>query len=567
LAAAEFNPEEQPMKAVSLVLVLTLSSPVMAQRPREEPPGAEKSVAEPARGDRSRADQPRTDAPRSAESRAEESRPSGTRTRNPESPAAVAQGLAVTPVAEKVDEKPVVTHHKITAGGRTLEYTVTVAQMPLKDAAGETEAHIFYMAYTLDGVADASKRPVTFAFNGGPGSASIWVHMGAMGPRSAKLLDNGDMPPPPFQLIDNEHTWLTETDLVFIDPVGTGYSRAKNAEVARRLNGVQGDLQSVGEFIRLYITRNDRWLSPLFIAGESYGTFRAAGLAGTLIEKGIAVNGIVLISTVLDFGLLRPSGINGLPYALQLPTAAADAWYHKRLAPELQKDLRATLKEVEGWAMSDYIGALNKGEELPPSERKGIVEKLARYTGLSPQYVDESELKIDSSRFRRELLRDKKLTIGGYDGRLTGPSPLNAGDRAEFDPSGTLVRPPIEAAFEHYISAELGYKTDMVYNVLVGLQWDWGSPNGYAETTSLLRDAFTKNPYLKVMNCAGYYDIVTPYFSVQYNLNHAGLHPEMHKNITYQYYEAGHMMYIDRTSKEKLKRDFADFVGNATKAK
>jgi carboxypeptidase C (cathepsin A) len=560
------------MKTVSLIMVLIISSPAIAQRPRDEPPATERSAAEPARGGRPPSDQPRIDTPRATEPRgdllrAEEARPGSTRARNPESPAAVLQGSATTPVAEKVDEKPVVTHHKITVGGKMLEYTATVAQMPLKDAAGETEAHIFYMAYTLDGVSDTSKRPVTFAFNGGPGSSSIWVHMGAVGPKSAKLLDNGDMPPPPFQLIDNEHTWLDVTDLVFIDPVGTGYSRAKNLEVTRRLNGVQGDLQSVGEFIRLYITRNDRWLSPLFIAGESYGTFRAAGLAGTLLEDGIAVNGIVLISTVLDFGLLRPSGINGVPYALQLPTVAADAWYHKRLAPELQQDLHATLKEVESWAMSDYLAALNKGDDISPSERKAVVEKLARYTGLSPQYVEESELRIDDNRFRRELLRDKKLTIGRYDGRLTGPSPLDAGDQADFDPSGSLVRPPFEAAFEHYISSELGYRTDMVYNVLVNLQWDWGSPNRYAETSRWLRDAFTKNPYLKVMNCAGYFDIATPYLSVEYNLNHAGLHPEMRKNIIYQHYEAGHMMYIDRTSKAKLKRDFADFVNSATRAK
>jgi carboxypeptidase C (cathepsin A) len=473
------------------------------------------------------------------------------------------QGFAVTPTAEKVDEKPIVTKHKITVGGKTLEYTATVAQMPLKDAAGETEAHVFYMAYTLDG-ADPAKRPLTFAFNGGPGSASIWVHMGAMGPRSVKLLDNGEMPPPPFQLIDNENTWLDQTDLVFIDPVGTGYSRAKNTDVARRMNGVQGDYQSVGEFIRMYMTRNDRWLSPLFIAGESYGTFRAAGLAGTLIEDGIAVNGIVLISTVLDFSMLRPSTGNGLPYALHLPTATADAWFHRRLDPDLQRDLRATLKEVEGWAMSDYIAALNKGDQLPPSERKTVVERLARYTGLPREYVDESELRIDSTRFRRALLRDKKLTIGRLDGRVTGPSPLDVGDRPEFDPSDATIKPPFAAAFQHYIQSELGYKTDMEYNVLVPLRWDWGQGNSFADSTALLRNAFTKNPYLKVLVCAGYYDMATPYFSVEFTMNHMGLHPEMLKNVSYQFYESGHMMYIERASKAKLHRDVADFITSAT---
>lgn len=549
------------MRTVIFACAVLVCMPTLAQRSRDEQPSSERPAAETPRGNRPTSGQP-SDAPRT-ETPMSESRPGSGRSRNPDAPGPNLQGLAVTPTAEKVDEKPIVTKHKITVGGKTLEYTATVAQMPLKDAAGETEAHVFYMAYTLDG-ADPGKRPLTFAFNGGPGSASIWVHMGAMGPRSAKLLDDGNMPQPPFQLIDNENTWLDQTDLVFIDPVSTGYSRAKTTEIARRMNGVQGDYQSVGEFIRMYLARNDRWLSPLFIAGESYGTFRAAGLAGTLIDDGIAVNGIVLISTVLDFGMLRPSAGNGLPYALHLPTLTADAWYHHRLEPDLQRDLRATLKEVEGWAMTDYLPALNKGNELPPSERKAVVEKLARYTGLPRDYVDESELRINLNRFRRVLLRDKKLTIGRYDGRLIGPSPLDAGDQPEFDPSEAQVRPPFTAAFQHYIQSELGYKTDMEYNVLVPLRWDWGQGNNVAESTALLRSAFTKNPYMKVLVCAGYYDMATPYFSVEYTMNHMGLHPEMLENLNYQFYESGHMMYIERASKSKLHRDFADFVSGAT---
>ena len=464
---------------------------------------------------------------------------------------------------EAVDETPVVTHHKITIGGKTLAYTATAAQMPIKNGRGETEAHIFYMAYTLDG-ADRAKRPVTFAFNGGPGSASIWVHMGAMGPRSPKLMPDGFMPPPPFQIIDDEFTWLGDTDLVFIDPVGTGYSRAKTPEIAHQMNGVRGDIQSVGEFIRMYITRNERWLSPLFIAGESYGTFRAAGLAGTLIEKGIALNGIVLISTVLNMGVLEESQFDGLPYALHVPTYTADAWFHKKLPADLQKkDLPAVLKESEHWAMNDYVPILNRGTDLSPAERKAAVAKLARYTGIEARYVDDSDLRVDSGHFARQLLHDQKLEIGGYDGRLTAPAPLSIEDRVEFDPSGTLVRPPFEAAFEQYVRDELGYKTDMVYNVLVHLSWDWESNNGYAETTGLLRAAFMKNPHLKVMVCSGYYDNVTPYFSVQYTFNHLGLHPQMLKNVDWQYYEAGHMMYIDHDSHKKLKQDFADFVKRA----
>ncbi len=481
------------------------------------------------------------------------------RQRNPDSARSQQSGEGA--VAETVDETPSVTHHEIRVGGKPLAYTATVAQMPLKNSSGETEAHIFYMAYTLDGVSDPSTRPLTFAFNGGPGSASIWVHMGAMGPRKAKLLDNGDMPPPPYKIVDNEYTWLDQTDLVFIDPVGTGYSRAKTTEIARRMNGVQGDLQSVGEFIRMYLTRNDRWMSPLFIAGESYGTFRAAGLAGYLIDQGIAFNGIVLISTILNFANIRPGMNNSLACALHLPSYTADAWYHKKLAPDLQKDLKAAVKEAENWAMTGYIEALDKGDQLTPAERKATIDKLARYTGLEARYIDESELRFDVAHFTRALLRDKRLTIGRLDGRLTGPSPLNADMTADFDPSSTLPRPAFQAAFINYIRSEMNYKTDMVYYVSGGIiGWDWGVENGYADTSNLLRNAFAKNPYLKVLVCQGYYDLATPFFAAEYTMNHMGIHPEMHTNISWAFYQAGHMMYIDKESHAKLKRDVAEWM-------
>jgi carboxypeptidase C (cathepsin A) len=464
-------------------------------------------------------------------------------------------------IAAEVDETPVVTHHSIQVNGKTINYTATAAQMPIKDAAGETEAHIFYVAYTLDGASDAGKRPLTFAFNGGPGSASIWVHMGAMGPRSPKLMPNGNMPPPPYQMKDNPYTWLDATDLVFIDPVGTGYSRAKTIEIARRMNGVQGDLQSVGEFIRMYVTRNNRELSPLFLAGESYGTFRAAGLAGYLIDRGIAFNGVTLMSTTLNLETIW-SRSDDLVYALEMPTYAADAWYHKKVAPDLQrKDLRSFLKEVESFSMGEYSTALNKGDELPAAERKAVLDKMVRYLGLEVRYIDESNLRFDVQHFTRVLLRDKHETIGRLDGRLTGPSSLNTGETSEFDPSNTLIAPPFTAAFTNYVRGELGYKTDLYYYVSGGIQpWDWGVQNGFGDTTALLRNAFAKNPYLKVMVAASYYDLATPYFAAQYTFNHMGLNPEMHRNIVWNYYQAGHMMYIDSDSSAKLKKDIVDFM-------
>jgi len=462
-----------------------------------------------------------------------------------------------------VDETPVVTKHSIELGGKTLNYTATVAQMPLHDAGGDTEAHIFYVAYTLDG-ADAAKRPLTFAFNGGPGSASLWVHMGGMGPRSPKLLPNGSMPPPPYQLADNPNTWLDTTDLVFIDPVGTGYSRAKNADVARRMNSVMGDLQSVGEFIRMYLTRTNRQLSPLYLAGESYGTFRAAGLAGYLIDRGIAFNGVALISTTLNLETIW-SRADDLVFALEFPTYAADAWYHKKVAADLQKkDLRSFLKDAENFAMGEYSTALNKGDELPAAERKAVVEKIARFSGLEPRYIDESNLRFDVGHFTRSLLREKHQTIGRLDGRLTGPSSMDTGETSEFDPSNTLIAPPFSAAFTNYVRNELGYKTDLFYHVSGGIMtWDWGVQNGFAESSTLLRNAFAKNPYMKVMVAASYYDLATPYFAAQYTFNHMGLNAEMHKNIVWNYYQAGHMMYIDSDSRAKLKKDMADFIKSA----
>jgi carboxypeptidase C (cathepsin A) len=464
-----------------------------------------------------------------------------------------------------VDETPVVTHHSAIVHGKTLNYTATVAQMPLKNPAnGETEAHIFYMAYTLDGQSDITKRPLTFCFNGGPGSASMWVHMGGMGPRSPKLMPNGSMPPPPYKMQDNQDTWLDQTDLVFIDPVGTGYSRAKTIEVARRMNGVQGDIQSVSEFMRMYITHNSRELSPLYIAGESYGTFRAAGIAGYLIERGIAFNGVVLIGTTLNLETIW-SRTDDLVFQLEFPTYAADAWYHKKVSPDLQKkNLQAFLKDAETFAQGEYASALAKGDDLPVAERKATIEKLMKYTGLDAHYLDETNLRWDVGHFTRQLLRTEHETIGRYDGRLHGPSALNTGETSEYDPSSSLITPPFVAIFQHYMRDELNYKTDMYYYTSGGVQpWDYGGGNAFGDTTSLLRNAMVKNPYMKVMVAAGYYDLATPYYAVEYTFNHMGLSPEMHKNITWDFYQAGHMLYIDSDSHAKLKHDIGEFISGS----
>ncbi len=483
-------------------------------------------------------------------------------------PGGMMTGMPPKPVEKDpalMDDKPVVTKHQINLNGRTLRYTVTTGMMPLKNAAGDTEARVFYMAYTADNAGSPAQRPLMFSFNGGPGSSSVWLHLGALGPRRVKMLDDGGLPAPPYQLVDNEYTWLDQTDLVFIDPIGTGYSRAAKPELAAKYFGLQGDIQSVGEFIRLYLSRHERWSSPLFLVGESYGTTRAAGLSGYLVERGIAFNGIILVSTIMNFQTARFARGNDLPYVLFLPTYTATAWYHKKLPPDLQADLRKTLAEAERWAATDYTTALAKGDRLTPDERRQVIEQLARYTGLDKQYIDNSDLRIEIQRFDKELLRDQKRTVGRLDSRFKGMDSLAVSEVPDFDPSLAAIRPPYTATFNDYVRRELGFKSDIEYYILGGGvgRWDFGSDNAYADTSESLRSAFAKNPYMKLFVASGFYDLATPYFATQYTLQHMGLDPSLRGNIQTGAYEAGHMMYIDKTSIAQLKRDVAAFIQHA----
>jgi carboxypeptidase C (cathepsin A) len=464
-------------------------------------------------------------------------------------------------------EAPVVTHHELRRGDRVLKYTVTTGMMPLANEAGETEANIFFMAYVADRPGGPDKRPLMFSFNGGPGSSSVWLHLGALGPKRVRMLDDGALPPPPYELVDNEHTWLDQTDLVFIDPVGTGYSRATKPELGKKFWSVQGDIDSVGEFIRLYLTRYERWASPLFLVGESYGTTRAAGLAGYLVDRGIAFNGILLVSSILNFQTARFTTGNDLPYILFLPTYAATAWYHKQVpADQQQRPLREFLDEVERWAAGDYTEALAKGDRLTPDERREVVQRLARYTGLDPAWLDATELRIEIGRFTKELLRDQKRTVGRLDSRLKGWDLLAATERPEFDPSMAAIRTPYTAMLNHYVRTALGYKTDLTYYILGGGigPWDWGSAGaGYPDTSEALRSGFAKNPYMKLFVASGFYDLATPYFATEYTLSHMGLDPSLRGNISTAEYEAGHMMYIHAGELARLKKDVSGFLEKA----
>jgi carboxypeptidase C (cathepsin A) len=470
-----------------------------------------------------------------------------------------------SPPAAKADEPPIVTHHEVRVGNRALKYTATTGFLPIKSATNEVEARLFFMAYTLDEASDAARRPLMFSFNGGPGSSSVWLHLGALGPKRVKMLADGGMPAAPYELVDNDQTWLDRTDLVFIDPVGTGYSRAAKPELGSKFWSLDGDIQSVGEFIRLYLTRYRRWPSPLFLVGESYGTTRAAGLAGYLIDRGIAFNGIVLVSSILNFQTAEFSKGNDLPYALFLPTYAATAWYHKRLAPELQRDLSSTLKEAEVFANGPYVEALAYGAALPAERRQAVAREVARLTGLSIEYVEQSNLRIEIQRFCKELLRREGRTVGRLDSRFTGFDELSITSEPEFDPSLAAIRPPFTAAFQHYVSGALGFTSDEPYHILGGgfTQWTWNRDNGFVDTSEALRRAFVRNPHMRLFVASGYYDLATPYFATVYTLNHLGLNPALADRITTGQYAAGHMMYIDLAELAKLRQNVAAFIDRA----
>ncbi len=464
---------------------------------------------------------------------------------------------------EDDSKPPVVTKHDIALGGARLEYQATTGMMPIRDAEGTTEAEIFYIAYTKSPAEKAGRRPLMFSFNGGPGSSSVWLHLGALGPKRVVLPDDAKFPKPPFELIENPHSWLEFTDLVFIDPVGTGFSRAAKPELTKKFHALRGDIDSVAEFIRMYLTRNERWGSPLYVVGESYGTMRAAGLSDALVDRGIALNGIVLVSTILNYQTTRFGTGNDLPYVLHLPTYAATAWYHKKMPEALQKrGLREVLKDVEEWAGTTYARALALGDQLPDDERAAVVKQLAEYTGLSPAYVDNANLRIEIMRFCKELLRDRKRTVGRLDTRYVGIDENAVDARPEADPSMSAIRAPYTATFADYVRRDLKYETDRPYHILgegVG-QWDYGQNQGFADTSAALRDAISKNPYMKVFVGSGYYDLATPYFAARYTLSHMGLDAEQRSLFTNTYYEAGHMMYAHTPSLEQLAKDMKRFV-------
>jgi carboxypeptidase C (cathepsin A) len=458
---------------------------------------------------------------------------------------------------------PVVTHHQIMLNGKSLSYTATTGRLPLKREDGKTEAEMFFVAYTLDGQ-DAGKRPLTFAFNGGPGSASVWLHMGALGPKRVVLQANGFMPAAPYRLEDNPDTLLDRSDIVMVDAMATGYSRAATAELTKKFLGVKGDVQAFGEFIRLYLSRYDRWNSPLFLLGESYGTTRAAGIAGYLADHGIAFNGVTLLSMAVDFQTLEWNKSNDLPYLLLVPTFNMIAAYHHKLAADLTPDMAKTREEVVRWSTTEYALALGKGDAMTPEEHRKIVEQLSRYLGLRPEVIEAHNLRIDVPTFSHELLLDQKLIAGRLDGRFSSPNPDE--DHFFYDPTSAAILPPYTSAFNNYLRTELNYKSDAPYRVFAYDQpgfrtWDWGNAEeGFPSTAGGLRSAMIKNPYMKILVMEGYYDLATPFAAASWTMDHLDLGPQFRQNISYATYNSGHMVYIDRAEHDKMKKDLVGFM-------
>lgn len=403
-----------------------------------------------------------------------------------------------------------------------------------------------------------------FSFNGGPGSPSLWLHLGALGPKRVRMDPDTGLPKPPYRLEDNSQTWLEFTDLVFIDPIGTGYSRAKTLELAEKAWGLEGDIESVAEFIRLFLARHERWLSPLYIVGESYGTTRASGLSSYLLQRGIALNGIVLVSAILNFQTARFSKANDLPYILFLPTYTATAYYHGRLGEDLQsRPIREVLDQARVWARESYAPALAKGDQLAGEERAEALRQLARFTGVSEEWLDQRDLRPVIHTFCKQLLRDKRRTVGRLDSRFVGIDPHAGGEQYTHDPAMSSLMPPYTSVFNHYVRAGLGYRSDLEYQVFKGIEkpWNWGSAGeGHPDTSEALRDAMSKNPHMKVFIASGYFDLATPFFATEWTLAHAGLEPEIRGAVRTHEYEAGHMMYIHEPSLGALSRDVATFV-------
>jgi carboxypeptidase C (cathepsin A) len=469
-------------------------------------------------------------------------------------------------------ERPAITHHELTLNGKTLKYTATAGTLIIRDEDDKAYGSIFYVAYTLDG-AEAGTRPVSFLYNGGPGSATLWLHMGSFSPVRIETDSPNPTVGPPFKLIPNQYSLLDKTDLVFIDAPLTGYSRAAGKGTAKDFTSVDGDLHAFDRFIVRYLTENQRWNSPKFLIGESYGTTRSAALADMLGDDGVQLNGVVLISSILNFGVWGP-GYDGI-YVFNLPSYAAAAWYFDKI-PNKPADLSAWVEQARQFASGPYAHALFAGDGLSAAELDDVAKQVSHFTGLSVDYVKEANLRISPTRFRKEVLREDRKTLGRYDMRFEGVDEDAAGEFPSYDASDSGINGAYVAALHNYLETELKYESTDAYRPSADTfgKWEWkhgsgGRPAGglqtYVYVAGDLASAIRKNPHLRVFSANGYFDLATPFYATEYDLDHMDLEPALRGNVQFGYYPSGHMIYLNVDALHKLKDDLAGFIDKATK--
>ncbi len=471
-------------------------------------------------------------------------------------------------IKPSVDEKTSVTHHVAATHAGAMKYTATAGTLTIRDDDAKPIASVFYVAYTADGVKDYKRRPVTFFYNGGPGSSTLWLHMGSFAPERVQTAGPEYIKPAPYPFGPNPETLLDKTDMIFVDAIGTGYSRALGDRHDKDFWGVDQDADGFARAIMRYVTKNARWQSPKFIFGESYGTTRSGALSYMLQDRGMALNGVIILSSILNYGIRQP-GFDQV-YISYLPSFAATAWYHHKV-PNPPADVATFVEQAREWAAGPYAQALAQGSTLDPATRDKIAQQMAAFTGLSPQFIIAANLRIDLARFQKELLRDQRLTIGRYDSRYTGIDADAAGERPEYDASDTAISGAFIASFNDYLARDLGYKTDMPYRVsaygLDGFKWDFthkAPGGGRGEQTSPdvavdISAAMRTNPYLHLLSLNGYYDMATPFFGTEYDLHHMGLDPAQAQNVEFRYYPSGHMAYLNPDALRMMHRDLAAF--------
>lgn len=466
-----------------------------------------------------------------------------------------------------VEERTVSSRHSAIIDGRTVPYTATAGTLTIRNAEGKPTASIFYTADTLDGV-PGSRRPVMFFYNGGPGSASLWLRMGSFGPLRVQTTNAQYLQPAPFNLGPNPDTLLGTTDLVFIDAPGTGYSRPLGDSKGSDFYGVDQDADAFARAIMRYVSKNDRWDSPKFLFGESYGTTRSGALAYQLQQRGMALNGVILLSSIMNYGRRQP-GLDR-DYINYIPSYATTAWYHHKMSnPPATVEQAAA--EARVFAEGPYAAALEKGQTISKEEEDNVAQQMSALTGLSPQFIENADLRVDLSEFRKELLRDQRLTVGRYDSRYTGVDPSAAGDAPDFDASDAAISGAFVGTLQSYLATDLGYRTDMPYRLSAsegeGYKWDFNhkapgvrftlsEPNTALDLAAAMRT----NPYLRVLSLNGWYDMATPFFGTEYDLDHMMLEPAQQKNLEFRYYPSGHMVYLNPDALHLMRMDVQNFI-------